>query len=94
MGQGKGGASGNTQKLRKTSEQVDKGGPADIDSQINSTMQQYQELLDHRESRKVSGGKVICLNSNCKKEFTAGVGDFCGVCGSNQNVEMAAALKN
>ena len=51
---GRGGAPGNAQKLRQTREQVDKGGPADIDSQINSTMQQYQELLDHRESRKES----------------------------------------
>ena len=72
---------------------MDKSGPADIDSQIDTTMQQYQELLNHRNSRKVSREKVICLRSSCKKEFTAGVGDFCGACGSNQNVEMAAALK-
>ena len=72
---------------------MDKGGPTDIDDIISSTMKHYQELKDHREKCKFVGVKVTCLKPNCKMEFTAGIGDFFGVCGSNQNVELATALK-
>ena len=72
---------------------MNKSGSADLETQLDQSMQQYQVLLAHRNARKEAGGKVICLRASCKAEFTTGVGNFCGACGSNQNVEMAAALK-
>ena len=92
-GKGRGGVSNNAHKNRKTSEQLNKSGSADLETQLDQSMEQYQLLQANRAARKVPGEKVKCLKASCKAEFTTGVGDFCGACGSNQNVEMAAALK-
>ena len=65
----------------------------DIGQTIDSTMDRLLAIKTNREQRKVVGQTVKCLKESCKKDYAAGLGDFCNKCGANQNVKEARLKK-
>ena len=69
------------------------GGPEDISNSIESAMKQLHDLKVCREKQKVPGTMVTCWKPSCRKDYAAEIGDFCNVCGSNQNIQEVSLLK-